>query len=150
MFEKYTDRARCVLVLTQEESRLLNHNYMGTEHLLLGLAREPEGIAGRALKSLEVGLDVVREQVRELIGQGIEPQSGHIPFTPRAHTALELALQESADRGQDHLDTEHLLLGLVREGQGVGTQILLKLGAGPERVRAEVDRLLGGEGHPPV
>jgi ATP-dependent Clp protease ATP-binding subunit ClpC len=152
MFEKYTDGARRVVILAQEEARLLNHHYIGTEHLLLGLAREGEGIAAKALESAGVSLDVIRGQVRDIIGQGVEPQpqSGHVPFTARGKAVLALAQRESLDQGQNHVGTEHLLLALLREGTGVAAQLLVKLGAGPDRLRGEVNRLLADEGEPTV
>jgi len=116
MFERFTDRARRVVVLAQEEARLLNHNYIGTEHLLLGLIREGDGVAAEALESLGISLDAVRQQVEEIIGQGQQAPSGHIPFTPRAKKVLELSLREATQLGQDHIGAEHILLGLVREG----------------------------------
>ena len=128
MFERFTDRARRVVVLAQEEARLLNHNYIGTEHLLLGLLREQQGMAAHALESLGMSLDVVRAEVLEVIGVGEHAPSGHIPFTPRAKKVLELSLREALQLGTDYIGTEHLLLGLIREGEGVAAQILVKLG----------------------
>ena len=144
MFERFTDRARRVVVLAQEEARLLNHNYIGTEHLLLGLIREGEGVAAKALESLGISLDAVRQQVEEIIGQGQQAPSGHIPFTPRAKKVLELALREATQLGHAHIGTEHLLLGLIREGDGVAAQVLVKLGADLNRVRQQVIQLLHG------
>jgi ATP-dependent Clp protease ATP-binding subunit ClpC len=138
MFERFTDRARRVVVLAQEESRLLSHNYIGTEHLLLGLLAEREGVAARALESLNVTLDVAREHVTEIIGPGQQKPHGHIPFTPRAKKILELSLRESLTMGSEVIDTEHLLLGLVDEGDGVGAQILRRLGATAPAVREAV------------
>lgn len=149
MFERYTDHARRALVLAQEEARLLNHNYIGTEHLLLGLAREGEGIAAKALESVGVTVDVVRGQVQDIIGQGMQAQSGHVPFTPRSQTVLGLAQRVSLEQGQNHIGTEHLLLALLREGTGVAVQLLVKLGAGPDRLRRKVSLLVADEGRPP-
>ena len=129
MFERFTDRARRVVVLAQEEARMLNHDYIGTEHLLLALIREGQGVAAKALQSLGISLQAVRHQVEEIIGQGQGPKQGHIPFTPRAKKVLELSLREAHQLGHDYIGTEHLLLGLVREGHGVAAQVLAKLGA---------------------
>jgi ATP-dependent Clp protease ATP-binding subunit ClpA len=142
MFERFTDRARRVVVLAQEEARMLNHNYIGTEHILLGLIREGEGLAAKALESLGISLDAVRQQVEEIIGQGQEAPSGHIPFTPRAKKVLELSLRESLQLGHNYIGTEHILLGLIREGDGVATQILVRLGADLNRVRHQVIELI--------
>jgi Clp amino terminal domain, pathogenicity island component/UvrB/uvrC motif len=144
MFERFTDRARRVVVLAQEEARMLNHNYIGTEHLLLGLIHEGEGVAARALEAMGISLEVVRLQVEEIIGQGQEAPSGHIPFTPRAKKVLELSLREATQLGHEHIGTEHILLGLVREGDGVAAQVLVKLGADLNRVRQQVIGLLRG------
>jgi ATP-dependent Clp protease ATP-binding subunit ClpC len=144
MFERFTDRARRVVVLAQEEARMLNHNYIGTEHLLLGLIHEGEGVAARALESLGVSMEAVRAQVEQIIGQGQEAPSGHIPFTPRAKEVLELSLREARQLGHDYIGTEHLLLGLLREGQGVAAQVLVRLGADLNRVREQVTELLHG------
>ena len=122
MFERFTDRARRVVVLAQEEARMLNHNYIGTEHILLGLIHEGEGVAAKALESLSISLDGVREQVQEIIGQGQQAPSGHIPFTPRAKKVLELSLREALQLGHNYIGTEHILLGLIREGEGVAAQ----------------------------
>jgi ATP-dependent Clp protease ATP-binding subunit ClpC len=138
MFERFTDRARRVVVLAQEEARLLNHNYIGTEHILLGLIHEGEGVAAKALQLLEISLEAVRAEVEETIGPGIQTPTGHIPFTPRAKRVLELALGEARQLGHDYIGTEHLLLALIREGEGVAAQVLTKLGADLDRVRAEV------------
>ena len=146
MFERFTDRARRVVVLAQEEARKLNHNYIGTEHLLLGLIRESEGVAAKALESLGISLDAVRQQVREIIGQGQQPPSGHIPFTKRAKKALELSTRESMQLGHNYIGTEHILLGLLREGDGVAAQVLVKLGADLNLVRQQVIQLLHGSG----
>ncbi|WP_394940553.1 ATP-dependent Clp protease ATP-binding subunit [Psychromicrobium sp. YIM B11713] len=144
MFERFTDRARRVVVLAQEEARMLNHNYIGTEHILLGLIHEGEGIAAKALESLNISLDAVREQVQEIIGQGQQAPSGHIPFTPRAKKVLELSLREALQLGHNYIGTEHILLGLIREGEGVAAQVLVKLGADLSRVRQQVIQLLSG------
>src|SRR5437870_5023196 len=142
MFERFTDRARRVVVLAQEEARLLNHNYIGTEHILLGLIHEGEGVAAKALESLGISLEAVRAQVEEIIGQGGSSPSGHIPFTPRAKKVLELSLREALQLGHNYIGTEHILLGLIREGEGVAAQVLQKLGADQNRVRQQVTQLL--------
>ncbi len=144
MFERFTDRARRVVVLAQEEARLLNHNYIGTEHILLGLIHEGEGVAAKALESLGINLDNVRSQVIEIIGQGQQAPSGHIPFTPRAKKVLELSLREALQLGHNYIGTEHILLGLIREGEGVAAQVLQKLGADLPKVRQTVIQLLSG------
>jgi Clp amino terminal domain, pathogenicity island component/UvrB/uvrC motif len=144
VFERYTDRARRVVVLAQEEARMLNHNYIGTEHLLLGLIHEGEGVAARALESLGVSLDAVRQQVKEIIGQGEQAPTGHIPFTPRAKKVIELAGREASDLGHDYVGTEHLLLGLIREGDGVAAQTLARLGVDLAGARLQVVELLHG------
>ncbi|MCU1633237.1 MAG: NDP-hexose 4-ketoreductase [Micrococcaceae bacterium] len=144
MFERFTDRARRVVVLAQEEARMLNHNYIGTEHILLGLIHEGEGVAAKALESLSISLGAVREQVQEIIGQGQQAPSGHIPFTPRAKKVLELSLREALQLGHNYIGTEHILLGLIREGEGVAAQVLVKLGADLNRVRQQVIQLLSG------
>jgi ATP-dependent Clp protease ATP-binding subunit ClpA len=144
MFERFTDQARRVVVLAQEEARLLNHDYVGTEHLLLGLAHEGQGVAAIALESLGIRLEAMRSQVEEVIGQGQMAPSGHIPFTPRAKKVLELSLREAQQLGHDYIGTEHLLLGLVREGEGVAARVLVKLGADLPRVRQQVVQLLSG------
>ncbi|WP_434967619.1 ATP-dependent Clp protease ATP-binding subunit [Janibacter indicus] len=144
MFERFTDRARRVVVLAQEEARLLNHNYIGTEHILLGLIHEGEGVASKALESLGVSLDAVREQVQDIIGPGQQAPSGHIPFTPRAKKVLELSLREALQLGHNYIGTEHILLGLIREGEGVAAQVLVKLGADLGRVRQTVIQLISG------
>jgi ATP-dependent Clp protease ATP-binding subunit ClpC len=144
MFERFTDRARRVVVLAQEEARMLNHNYIGTEHILLGLIHEGEGVAAKALESLGISLDGVREQVQEIIGPGQQAPSGHIPFTPRAKKVLELSLREALQLGHNYIGTEHILLGLIREGEGVAAQVLVKLGADMTRVRSQVIQLLSG------
>jgi ATP-dependent Clp protease ATP-binding subunit ClpC len=144
MFERFTDRARRVVVLAQEEARMLNHNYIGTEHILLGLIHEGEGVAAKALESMNISLDAVREQVQEIIGQGQAAPTGHIPFTPRAKKVLELSLREALQLGHNYIGTEHILLGLIREGEGVAAQVLQKLGADLNRVRQTVIQLLSG------
>jgi ATP-dependent Clp protease ATP-binding subunit ClpC len=144
MFERFTDRARRVVVLAQEEARLLNHSYIGTEHILLGLIHEGEGVAAKALESLGISLEAVRSQVEEIIGQGGSSPSGHIPFTPRAKKVLELSLREALQLGHNYIGTEHILLGLIREGDGVAAQVLVKLGADLSRVRQQVIQLLSG------
>ena len=144
MFERFTDRARRVVVLAQEEARMLNHNYIGTEHILLGLIHEGEGVAAKALESLSISLEAVRQQVQEIIGEGQQAPSGHIPFTPRAKKVLELSLREALQLGHNYIGTEHILLGLIREGEGVAAQVLTKLGADLNRVRQQVIQLLSG------
>ncbi|MGB8022353.1 MAG: ATP-dependent Clp protease ATP-binding subunit [Candidatus Nanopelagicales bacterium] len=144
MFERFTDRARRVVVLAQEEARMLNHNYIGTEHILLGLIHEGEGVAAKALESLGISLEAVRQEVQEIIGQGQQAPSGHIPFTPRAKKVLELSLREALQLGHNYIGTEHILLGLIREGEGVAAQVLVKLGADLNRVRQQVIQLLSG------
>jgi len=148
LFERFTDRARRVVVLAQEEARLLNHNYIGTEHILLGLIHEGEGVAAKALESLGISLEAVRNQVEEIIGQGGASPSGHIPFTPRAKKVLELSLREALQLGHNYIGTEHILLGLIREGEGVAAQVLVKLGADLSRVRQQVIQLLSGYSGP--
>ena len=151
MFERFTDRARRVVVLAQEEARMLNHNYIGTEHILLGLIHEGEGVAAKALESLGISLDAVRSQVTEIIGEGQQAPRGHIPFTPRAKKVLELSLREALQLGHNYIGTEHILLGLIREGEGVAAQVLTKLGADLNRVRQQVIQLLSGyQGKEPV
>jgi ATP-dependent Clp protease ATP-binding subunit ClpA len=146
MFERFTDRARNAVVLAQEEARRLQHNYIGTEHLLLGVLREPASVAGRALTRLGIGLDAARASVEEIIGRGGESPAGHIPFTPRAKKVLELSLREALQLGHNYIGTEHILLGLVREGEGVAAQILVKGGADLARVREAVMQELGRVG----
>ena len=138
MFERFTDQARRVVVLAQEEARTLGHNYIGTEHILLGLLSEREGLAAQALGSLEISLDAAREQVVEIVGEGTGQPGGHIPFTPRTKKVLELSLREAQRLGDDHIGTEHILLGLAREGDGVGAQVLVRLGASLDQVLAQV------------
>ena len=144
MFERFTDRARRVVVLAQEEARMLNHNYIGTQHILLGLVREGEGVAAKALEAMDISLNGVREQVQEIIGEGSHAPSGHIPFTPRAKKVLELSLREALQLGHNYIGTEHILLGLIREGEGVAAQVLGKLGAELSSVRQQVIQLLSG------
>ena len=144
MFDRFTDRARRVIVLAQDEARMLNHNYIGTEHLLLGLIHEGEGVAAKALESLGISLEAVRAQVEEIIGQGQQAPTGHIPFTPRAKKVLELSMLEALQLNHPYIGTEHILLGLIREGEGVAAQVLIKLGADLNRVRNQVLQLLSG------
>jgi ATP-dependent Clp protease ATP-binding subunit ClpC len=144
MFERFTDKARRVVVLAQEEARILDHNYIGTEHILLGLIHEGEGVAAKALTSLGIRLEAVRQQVEEIIGHGQHSPTGHIPFTPRAKKVLELSLREALQLGHNYIGTEHILLGLIREGEGVAAQVLVRLGADLNRVRGEVIRLAQG------
>ena len=144
MFERFTDRARRVVVLAQEEARNLNHNYIGTEHILLGLIHEGEGVAAQALEAMGISLESVREQVEEIIGQGTEAPSGHIPFTPRAKKVLEYSLREALQLGHNYIGTEHILLGLIREGDGVAAQVLTNLGADLPSVCQQVIQLLNG------
>jgi hypothetical protein len=144
MFERFTDRARRVVVLAQDEARRLNHSYIGTEHILLGLIHEGEGVAARALQSLGISLEAVRQQIEEIIGRGQQAPSGHIPFTPRAKKVLELSLRESLQLGHTYIGTEHILLGLIHEGDGVAAQVLVRLGADMNRVREQVIELLHG------
>jgi hypothetical protein len=144
MFERFTDRARRVVVLAQEEARLLDHNYIGTEHILLGLVHEGQGVAAKALESLGISLEAVRAQVTEIIGRGAEQPGGHIPFTPRSKKVLELSLREALELGHNYIGTEHILRGLLREDEGVGAQVLVKLGAGRDQVRQQVVQLLSG------
>ena len=146
MLERFTDRARRVVKLAEEEARRLDHNYIGTEHLLLGLIREGEGVAAKALESLGISLDAVRQQVEEIIGRGQQAPFDVIPFTPRSKKVLELSLRESQQLGHNYIGTEHILLGLIREGDGVAAQVLVKLGADLNRVRQQVIQLL--HGHP--
>ncbi|SDL92538.1 Clp protease N-terminal domain-containing protein, partial [Nonomuraea jiangxiensis] len=146
MFEKFTDQARHVVVLAREEARTLNHNFIGTEHILLGLIHEGEGLAAKALESLGVSLEGVRHQVEEIIGTGLPAESAHIPFTLRAKKVLELSAREAARLGHDYIGTEHILLGLVREGAGVATQVLVKMEADPTRLRDWVLQSLAGRG----
>ena len=144
MFERFTDRARRVVVLAQEESRRLDHNFIGTEHILLGLIQEGEGVAAQALGALGIRLEAVRARVEEIVGRGDSTPSGHIPFTPRAKKVLELSLREALQFGHNYIGTEHLLLGLIREGEGVAATVLVGLGADLESVRQKVVQLLAG------
>jgi ATP-dependent Clp protease ATP-binding subunit ClpC len=144
VFERFTDRARRVVVLAQEEARMLNHNYIGTEHILLGLIHEREGVAATTLGSMNISLEAVRREIEEIIGQGQATPIGHIPFTPRAKKVLELSLRESLQLGANYIGTEHILLGLIREGEGVAAQVLQKLGADLHRVRQTVIQFLSG------
>ena len=144
MFERFTDRARRVIVLAQEEARMLNHNYIGTEHLLLRLIHEGEGVAAKTLESLGISLEAMRQQVEEIIGRGQQAPPAHIPFTPRAKKVLELSNQEARQLGHRYIGTEHILLGLIREGDGVAAQVLVQRGADPDRVRQQVIHLLHG------
>jgi ATP-dependent Clp protease ATP-binding subunit ClpC len=144
MFERFTDRSRRVVVLAQDEARALNHNYIGTEHVLLGLIREEGGVAAKALNSLGISLDAIREQVVEAIGTGGGQAPGHIPFTPRAKKVLELSLREAQQLGHGYIGTEHILLGIVREGEGVAAQVLQREGLTLETVRHAVIETLAG------
>ena len=147
MFERFTERARRVVVLAQDEARMLDHNYIGTEHILLGLIQEGHGLAARALESLGISLAVVRQQVEEIIGRGQQqPPSGHIPFTPRAKKVLELSLREALQLGHTYIGTEHILLGLIREGDGVAAQVLVGVGVDLNRARQQVIQLVAGPG----
>ena len=146
MFERFTERARQVVVLAQEEARILKHNYIGTEHILLGLLREEEGLAARVLESLDITVEEVRAQVARIVGQGDEVTTGQIPFTPRAKKVLELALREALSLGHNYIGTEHILLGLVRENEGVAARILLDFDADAEKIRNEIIRMLSGPG----
>jgi ATP-dependent Clp protease ATP-binding subunit ClpC len=145
MFERFTDRARRVVVLAQQEARMLDHNYIGTEHILLGLIREGDGVAAKALTALGISLDAMRRAVEDIIGRGAQPlpESGHIPFTPRAKKVLEFSLRE-AQLGSDYIGTEHILLGLIREGDGVAAQVLVGSGVDLNRARQQVIELLHG------
>ena len=144
MFERFTDRARRVVVLAQDEARALNHNYIGTEHLLLGLIHEGEGVAAKALESMDISLDAVRSQVIEIIGEGQSAPTGHIPFTPRGKKVFELSMREALQLGHNYIGTEHLLLGLLREGEGVAGQVLTNLGGDLSSVRQTVMQMLSG------
>jgi ATP-dependent Clp protease ATP-binding subunit ClpC len=149
MFERFTDRARRVVVLAQEEARMLNHDHIGTEHILLGLVHEGEGIAAQALESLDISLGAVRKEVQGIVGQGRAVPTGHIPFTPRAKKVLELSLREALQLRHNYIGTEHLLLGLIAEGKGVASQALQKLGADEARVRGAVVQILSDRGEAP-
>ena len=142
MFERFTDRARRVVVLSQEEARRLDHNYIGTEHLLLGLLAEEDGVAAQALRAMDISLEAARSGVEDIIDPGDGAPSGHMPFTPRAKKVLELSLREALQLGHNYIGTEHILLGLIREGQGVAAQVLQKLGADLGRVRQQVIEIL--------
>jgi ATP-dependent Clp protease ATP-binding subunit ClpC len=144
VFERFTDRARRVVVLAQEEARMLNHDYIGTEHILLGLIHEGDGVAARAIESLNISLADVRRQIEEIIGKGQTSPTGHIPFTPRAKKVLEFSLREALELGHNYIGTEHILLGLVREGEGVAAQVLERFGVTMDRVRRTVIELLSG------
>jgi hypothetical protein len=146
MFERFTERARQVVVLAQEEARTLKHNYIGTEHILLGLLREQEGLAARVLESLDITVERVRAQVVRIVGSGEEVPSGQIPFTPRAKKVLELALREALSLGHNYIGTEHILLGLVRENEGVAARILLDFDADSEKIRGQVTSMLSARG----
>jgi ClpA/ClpB-like protein len=146
MFERFTQDARRVVVLAQEEARLLNHDYIGTEHVLLGLIQEGEGVAARALKALDVSLEQVRAEVQEMVGEGQGAPVEHIPFTPRAKKVLELSLREALQMGHNYIGTAHILLGVVREGEGVGARILVKLTPGLQKVREQVLQVLATTG----
>src|SRR5687768_467644 len=143
MFERFTERARQVVVLAQDEARALKHNYIGTEHILLGLLREEEGLAARVLESLDITVEEVRAQVARIVGQGDEVTTGQIPFTPRAKKVLELSLREALGLGHNYIGTEHVLLGLLREGEGVAIRILMEF-ANPEDIQSEVLNVLSG------
>ena len=146
MFERFTDRARRVVVLAQEEARLLDHNYIGTEHILLGLIHEGQGVAARALGALGISLHATRQAVEEIIGRGAQAPSGHIPFTPRSKKVLELSLREALSLGSDYIGTEHILLALLREGDGVGAQILVGAGVSLSQVRQQIIELVHSQG----
>jgi ATP-dependent Clp protease ATP-binding subunit ClpA len=150
VFERFSERARQVVVLAQDEARALGHDYIGTEHILLGLLREEEGIGARVLENLGITVEEVRAQVVRVVGPGDETPTGQIPFTPRAKKVLELSLREALSLGHNHIGTEHVLLGLVRENQGVAARILLDFGADAETIRNEVIRALSGPGPRPV
>jgi len=145
VFERFTERARLVVVLAQDEARGLKHNYIGTEHILLGLLREGEGLAARVLGSFDITVEEVRAQVARIVGQGEVVTTGQIPFTPRAKKVLELALREAISLGHDYIGTEHILLGIVRENEGVAARILLDFDADAEKVRNEIVRMLSGK-----
>ncbi len=145
MFERFTDRARRVVVMAQEEARMLNHDYIGTEHLLLGLIHEGKGVAAKALDGMGITEEAVRQQVEEIVGRGQQAsRSGHIPFTARAKKVLKLSLREALQLGHPYIGTEHILLGLIREGEGVAAQVLVRLGADMDRTRHQVVELLNG------
>src|ERR1035441_294401 len=140
MFERFTNRARRVVVLAQEEARILDHNYIGTEHLLLGLIHEGEGVAAKALEAMGISLEAVRQQVEEIVGRGKDAPSGHIPFTPRAKKELGVSLRAAQMLGHNYIGTEPILLGLIREGEGVAAQVLTRLGADMDRTRQQIPR----------
>src|SRR5438876_8359160 len=144
MFERFTEKARQVVVLAQEEARALNHNYIGTEHILLGLLRERDGLAAGVLKTLDITLEETRAQVARIVGHGEEVTLGQIPFTPRAKKVLELSLREALGLGHNYIGTEHLLLAIVRENDGVAARILLDFDVDAEKIRDEIIRMLGG------
>jgi prophage maintenance system killer protein len=146
MFVRFTDQARRAVVLAHEEARTLDHHYIGTEHILLGLLHEGDGVAAKSLQALGISLSAVRQQVEEIIGHGKQAVSGHIPFTPRAKKVMQLSRQEAANLGSDHIATEHILLGLIREGSGVAAQVLTSLGADLGRLREQVVRLAAAAG----
>jgi len=148
MFERFTERARRVVVLAQDEARMLDHNYIGTEHILLALIHEGEGVAAKALTALGVSLAATRQAVEDIIGRGAQAPSGHIPFTPRAKKVLELSLREALQLGSDYIGTEHILLGLIREGDGVAAQVLVSSGVDLNRARQQVIQLLHGRREP--
>ena len=148
MFERFTDRARRVVVLAQEEARMLDHNYIGTEHILLALIHEGEGVAAKALTALGISLAATRQAVEDIIGRGTQAPSGHIPFTPRSKKVLELSLREALQLGSDYIGTEHILLGLIREGDGVAAQVLVSSGVDLNRARQQVIQLLHGRREP--
>jgi ATP-dependent Clp protease ATP-binding subunit ClpC len=144
VFARFTEPARQVVVLAQDEARALHHDYIGTEHLLLGLLREERGLAARVLASVNLAIAPVRDKIRAIVGEGEAAPSGQIPFTPRAKKVMELALRESQAMNHDFIGTEHLLLGLAREGEGVAMRIVVELGSGAESIRRETMRALGG------
>jgi ATP-dependent Clp protease ATP-binding subunit ClpA len=150
MFERFTPRARQVVVLAQEESRRLGHNYIGTEHVLLGVLREADGLGAKVLVEMGVSLDAVRQEVEAKIGPGGATPSGHIPFTPRAKKSLELALREALQLGHNYIGTEHVLLGLLREGEGMAAEVLCLMGVGLDAARAKVIESLAGFKPPPL
>jgi ATP-dependent Clp protease ATP-binding subunit ClpC len=145
MFEKFTDRARLAVVHAQEEAIQLNHNYIGTEHILLGLIREGDGVAAKALAALGISLEAARQEVEAIIGRGTEQPSAHIPFTPRSKKVLELAWGEAHELSHEHIGTGHILLGLIREGDGVAAQVLVRRGIDLDRARQQVIQLLPGD-----
>jgi hypothetical protein len=149
VFERFTERARQAVVLAQDEARVLKHNYIGTEHLLLGLLREEEGVAARVLDSLDVTLVEVRAQVTRVVGEGDEVVTGQIPFTPRAKKVLELGLREALSLGHNYIGTEHVLLGLIRENEGVAARILLEFDADADKIRDQIIRMLSGASYRP-